>query len=338
MLFRFAHRIMCATTLAAGVVLPSYADDEDVRSGGDATPALKQELADFMEGQGYAVVPASVVEDRAPGEQIGGQQMLVEARVCGDSKCSTRSLLTDTGSATVLLSRSAIEELDLREAGVPPIQSEEVGVDQEFLVREICVQDRCVQNSRATTFPSDAGTEVLGGLVFQKLGAIIDTENGMIYLPPAESFTLQSLDDWMLARESSYESVPLQEIGRYIVMPTQINDAGFRQFLFDTGASVSSIDSSYVDSLGLAIQEDDCESGVAETGEISVCPLRASEVRRMQVGRVPSSFVPAPVFAINLGFVLAGYDIQGVVGFDWMQGNKVIIDYESGQLWIDTAE
>jgi hypothetical protein len=106
----------------------------------------------------------------------------------------------------------------------------------------------------------------------------------------------------------------LQKIGRHIVMPTRINDAGFRQFLFDTGASISSIDRPYVDSLGLAIQEDDCESGEAETGEIPVCPLRANELREMQVGNVPSTFVPAPVIAINLGFVLPGYDIQGATG------------------------
>ncbi len=89
--------------------------------------------------------------------------------------------------------------------------------------------------------------------MFQKLGAIIDIENGMIYLPPAELFPLLSLEDWIRAGEPSYESVPLRAIGRHIVVPTQINDFGPQQFLFDTGAAISSIDTSYVDLLGLAI-------------------------------------------------------------------------------------
>lgn len=328
-MFRFAQCAVYAAILAVGLVLPSH--------GEDTNSALKQELAVFMEGQGYAVVPASIVEDRAPGEQIGGQKMFVEARVCGDSECRVRSLEIDTGSATVLLSQSVLEKLDLPEAGVPPTGGEEVSGRGEFLVREICVQDRCVRNGRAAVFPSDAETEVLGGLVFQKLGVIIDTGTAMVYLPPPESFASQTLDDWMRARESSYETVPLQEIGRYIVMPTQINDSGYRGFLFDTGASVSSIDRSYVDSLGLAIEEDDCETGATEVGEVPLCPLRANEVRRMQVGEVSAAFVPDPVIALDLGFVLPGTDIQGVIGLDWMRGNKVIIDYESGQIWIDTA-
>jgi len=328
-MFRFAQSAVYAAILAVGLVLPSH--------GEDANSALKQELTDFMEGQGYTVVPASIVEDRAPGDQIGGQQMFVEAQVCGDSDCSMRSLTIDTGSATVLLSQSVLEKLDLPEAGVPQTGGEAVGGRGEFLVREICLQDRCVENSRATVSPPDAETEVLGALVFQKLGAIIDTENGMVYLPPPESFASQTLDDWMRARESGYETVPLREIGRYIVMPTKINDSGFREFLFDTGASVSSVDRSYVDSLGLAIEEDDCEAGGTAVGEVPLCPLRANEVRRMQMGGIPAAFVPDPVIAIDLGFVLPGQDIQGIIGFDWMQGNKVIIDYESGQLWIDAA-
>jgi hypothetical protein len=133
---------MYATILSVGIVMPSHADDKDLRSGEDASSALKQELVDFMESQGYAAVPASIVEDRAPGERIGGQQMLVEAHVCGDSECGTRRLL----AATVLLSGTAIEELDLPEVGVPPTHGEELGGDEEFLVREICLQDRCTRN------------------------------------------------------------------------------------------------------------------------------------------------------------------------------------------------
>ncbi|MDB5453598.1 MAG: hypothetical protein JWO33_2176 [Caulobacteraceae bacterium] len=112
----------------------------------------------------------------------------------------------------------------------------------------------------------------------------------------------------------------------HMLAPVTINGQGPFNFLLDTGANISCVSRRLADQLGL-------EAGPpARVHTVVGAQMRPSVViRQLQVGSRNRSAVRAPSLPIK------GSDVDGVLGVDWLKGQRLVLGFKTRSLEITTS-
>ena len=127
--------------------------------------------------------------------------------------------------------------------------------------------------------------------------------------------------------------IPIEYASRHVWLHASVNGAPAADFLFDTGASVTVLDSAYAARIGIAAIGRQEGTGAGATGGASFATARTLtvagpggdgvEVRDLQIGVLELNRFLAPYF---------WREVAGVVGFDFIQRFVSTIDYDAGTL------
>jgi predicted aspartyl protease len=112
----------------------------------------------------------------------------------------------------------------------------------------------------------------------------------------------------------------------HMLAPVTINGQGPFNFLLDTGANISCVSHRLADQLGL-------EAGPpARVHTVVGAQMRPSVViRQLQIGSRNRRAVSAPSLPIN------GSDADGVLGVDWLKGQRLVLGFKTRSLEITTS-
>lgn len=119
--------------------------------------------------------------------------------------------------------------------------------------------------------------------------------------------------------------------GAALIVPVHVNGEGPFDFVFDTGATLTCVDRSLVEVLGLEGEPVDTGVGIGVGGAGQVSVVRFDSVR---VGRASVSELPGCI--IDLGHVeIFGTEIQGLVGLNFMRSYTVTLNFENESLRLE---
>ena len=158
--------------------------------------------------------------------------------------------------------------------------------------------------------------------------ASVEVEASM-FLPP----TAVSKDFRFLGGGSSV-TVPMRYSERHVWVKVSVNGAPAEDFLLDTGASVTVIDSAFAAKLGLASQGSMQGSGAGSEGRFSFSSLKTLRVENDKQGVELSG---QNVVVAALSPYLAAYfwrDTPGILGYDFLSRFVTTVDYEGQTLTI----
>ena len=127
--------------------------------------------------------------------------------------------------------------------------------------------------------------------------------------------------------------LPFEYASRHIWLRLAVNGAPPASFLFDTGASITVLDSAYAASLGIAAVGHQEGTGAGATGGASFATLRSLRAESPAGDGVELADLNIAVLALNR--YLAPFfwrDVAGVVGFDFIQRFVDTIDFDAGTL------
>lgn len=109
----------------------------------------------------------------------------------------------------------------------------------------------------------------------------------------------------------------------HMLAPVQINDQGPFNFLLDTGANVSCVSHALMQRLDLKSVERAAVHTVVGVRQRPIVTLD-----RLQVGPRDRRRVRAPALPIK------GPDVDGVLGIDWLKGQRLVLDFKNRKLEI----
>ena len=127
--------------------------------------------------------------------------------------------------------------------------------------------------------------------------------------------------------------LPFEYSGRHLWLKVAVNGGAPADFLFDTGASISVIDSAYAVKLGLATEGKMQGQGAGSTGSVSLSRLESVRVAAPDGDGVEIHGVKVAVLSINP--FLAPYfwrDCAGVLGYEFISRFVDEIDYDARTL------
>ena len=145
--------------------------------------------------------------------------------------------------------------------------------------------------------------------------------------PPAPAGSVKWLKQDGVAR------LPFRYSGRHLWLKASINGAPPADFLYDTGASITVIDSSYAAKMGLATQGRMEASGAGSSGGASFASVRTLRVASDDGDGVEMTDQKVGVLAVNA--LLAPFfwrECAGVLGYGFISQFVNEIDYDRGVL------
>jgi hypothetical protein len=147
----------------------------------------------------------------------------------------------------------------------------------------------------------------------------------------AESFAKPTADfkDYFFENDATSTTVPLDFFGRAPCADVTIVDSRPLNFLFDTGASISVLDSAVADELGFETEGELGGTGASGTGTATL-----ALVPMMSVGGVTIGNAPVAVLDISAISELAGREIAGILGADFCRRFAIELDYENESMTI----
>jgi hypothetical protein len=129
------------------------------------------------------------------------------------------------------------------------------------------------------------------------------------------------------------ESLRFRLVGRSrIIVPVKINHTGPYDFLVDTGAQVTAVDSALAAEFHLTME--------GTTGIVGVGFHTQSSFGHLEILEAGSHAIANPMVVVyNLGFLqVADRRIRGILGGNFLQHFDVLIDYDHGILCLDNAK
>ena len=155
-------------------------------------------------------------------------------------------------------------------------------------------------------------------------------------MPASQSLKKKNDISAFLSRRG-YEAIPIrQNIAGLLLISVKVNGIE-GLFILDTGAGVSVIDSSQVDSLQLTLQKDSASfSGAGAGGQgLEVIPSKGNTI---EIGNhVVTDFTLSIMSFEHVSQTLAQAGCEGfsgVIGVDILKPGKAIIDYGSMMLYL----
>lgn len=142
-------------------------------------------------------------------------------------------------------------------------------------------------------------------------------------LAPAETHPAEAPVEPTLPDEPSTLIDTPRDPFEHVIAPVMINGQGPFRFMVDTGANTSCVSSALADRLALP-------RGRRLSVHTIVGPRERSSVLidRLEVGARSRTRVEAPVF------VMAGFEIDGVLGIDWLKGQRLVFGFKGRTLEI----
>ena len=137
-------------------------------------------------------------------------------------------------------------------------------------------------------------------------------------------------------RTSGRARLPFEYASRHVWLKVSVNGAPPADFLFDTGASITVLDSTYAARLGIATVGHQQGVGAGAVGNASFATLRTLRVAAPDSDGVEIADVKVAVLGLK-GFLEPYFwrELAGVVGFDFIQRFVDRIDYDHHVLTLE---
>jgi hypothetical protein len=177
--------------------------------------------------------------------------------------------------------------------------------------------------------PENARGDYIGARWIEKLGLWFNFGSREVY----GKVPRHAVPAFMKRSALRYEAVPLKRSGPYRYITVSINGEKPVNFLIDTGATASVIDTEYALSLGLRFNTGNCTAMESQIGETRTCFTR--DVASMKAGKTPLSVALPKGFAnLYLGFVIPNVGISGILGLDWLENNAAVMSLAENKLYV----
>ncbi len=172
------------------------------------------------------------------------------------------------------------------------------------------------------------------GMTANSLRAVTDTVlanvsvAGLPFSPPSEP---ASAVHWLM--KDGIATLPFEYRARHVWLKASVNGAAPENFLFDTGASVTVMDSSWAAEHGLKTQGHMQASGAGASGGASFATLGSLRVASAAGDGIELQDVKVAVLDVNPGFEpLFWRRMAGVIGYDVISRFVVTVDYDDSTL------
>ena len=175
---------------------------------------------------------------------------------------------------------------------------------------------------------------VITGMEANRLRAISDTVlanvsvAGLPFSPPSEAV---SAVRWL--KQDGIATLPFEYRARHVWLKASVNAGEPENFLFDTGASVTVMDSSWAAEHGLKTQGHMQASGAGASGGASFATLGSLRVASAADDGIELKDVKVAVLDVNPGFEpLFWRRMAGVIGYDVISRFVVTVNYDDSTL------
>ena len=121
--------------------------------------------------------------------------------------------------------------------------------------------------------------------------------------------------------------IPFTLEGNHVFIQLQVNDSETLDFIFDTGAGSTVINSATAEALGLVGSNTVVTRGASGTVESSVIEKQSIKVGVLDIPKVKLLSAPLAHFERSIG-----KDIDGIIGYDFLQGFAVQVNYTTLEL------
>ncbi len=149
------------------------------------------------------------------------------------------------------------------------------------------------------------------------------------FAPPGEAGTVRYLKAEGVAR------LPFEYRARHVWLRASVNDGPPEHFIYDTGASITVLDSAYAARIGLATEGRQQGQGAGAVGGASFAVVPKLRVEAADGDGIEMEGVRVGV--LNVNPVLAPYfwrDCAGILGFDFISRFVNEIDFDRGALML----
>ncbi len=209
-----------------------------------------------------------------------------------------------------------------------------------LLVKEVSKSDQRTVISRSSDYrpvggvlvPFRSTTEIVG----QPLNTIQMTVDSVWVGEDIPAATFAPPDDVGGVRYLKTEGVarlPFEYRSRHVWLKASVNDGPPEHFIFDTGASITVLDSAYAARIGLATEGLQQGQGAGAVGSASFAAVPKLRVAGEDGDGVELKDVRVAVLSVNS--ILAPYfwrDCAGILGFDFISRFVDEIDFDRGVL------
>jgi hypothetical protein len=280
-----------------------------------------------------------------------GKLMVLEGRDLDRAKSSAwfeneRFLDADHGGGTITYvgpERDSLGSYETLEIAAPGDKPRRYAFDTKtgLPVREIMKEDQQTLISTLSDWRKVAGrltafhtrTEVVGmsanalTLDIDSIEVNVTMDASHFAVPEAAAGAIQ----WL--KQDGRARLPFRYIGRHVWLRASINGAPPADFLFDTGASITVIDSAYAAKLGLATEGKMDAMGAGSSGGASFAKLKSLRVAGDDGDGVELGEQKVGVLSVNS--ILAPFfwrDCAGVLGYSFISQFVTEIDFDAGVL------
>lgn len=134
-------------------------------------------------------------------------------------------------------------------------------------------------------------------------------------------------------RASGHAVLPFEYSARHVWLKASIDGGPEQDFLFDTGASVTVLDSTFAAAHGIATEGRMQAAGAGASGSAAFAKLGSLTVRAPDGDGVTLHDLRVAVLSVNPTFAPYFWrDLAGIVGYDFISRFVVTIDYDRGVL------
>jgi hypothetical protein len=158
--------------------------------------------------------------------------------------------------------------------------------------------------------------------------------DSLTFLPPGEK-----AKDFRFLGEARAARIPMRYGERHVWVKASVNGAPPEEFLLDTGASITVVDSAWAAKYGLVLQGEMEGGGAGATGKV-----RFSELQSLRVAGPDGQGVEMAgqrIAVLPLNVYIAPYmwrEAAGILGYDFISRFVLTVDYENGVLVIEDPE
>ena len=245
--------------------------------------------------------------------------------------------ILDTGAGTTLLSKALATELEIKITGSKEGQTAGGKVAVSLAeVRSIAVGEAKIENLPVAITDLSAIGQTVGAKIDGDLGynflknfrLTVDYERKELFLDDPKRFgQVAKSSGAELPIRLAHPAKPL------ILFPAHVNGRGPFQFALDTGTSTTAISPELARDLGLS----STSIGPVTTGGAAI-QVSAARLKALRMGGVEIQdidVIVAEFFAMLSQAV--GAKLDGIIGYNFLRHFRVVIDYPSGVLMLQSA-
>jgi hypothetical protein len=209
-----------------------------------------------------------------------------------------------------------------------------------LLMKEVAKNDQQTVINRLSDYRTVAGTKLAycttTEIVGQPMNTIQVTLDSVWVGEEIAAATFRAPDDVAVVRYLKTPGVahlPFEYRARHVWLRASVNDGPPEDFVFDTGASMTVLDSAYAARIGLVAEGRQQGQGAGATGGASFAMLSKLRVESADGDGIELKDVQVGV--LNVNPVLAPYfwrNCAGVIGFDFISRFVDELDFDHGQL------